>query len=368
MEIQKVQPLGEDQRENIDRYIHGIQRCCLKHILRTLKIAGCYDVTPFGEDANRKQRLWTIVSIAYKCFVFTILLFSFGKASYAIFLAPSDQVPSQATNIVWITAGICNFLICQKAFSQRFGHQEHVFRRYNQDIIPTMIKMGVGFERPTFTLKQLIACLVGWIIVLVNSFCSILPMIIAGDQLASTTSPLEPTSVPYILQFLLTFISSMEYIFPIFYTITISALLKENFQQVNKFLKNEIHEKSCRVQDNIQNIREIHLKLCHATADFDKDLKYLYGNVVVWSISIGLFNLYIVLKDVDNTTLVYALFYWMILVLGVLAIMAMFAAIVHEEVRLKNIPCDQLLYNIVSSKILKTTKIHLSCQNVYKYN
>lgn len=311
-----------------------VQQHCLRYILNAMKIAGCYTHKYSEADLTQKQKCLMMTSIVYRYFVFCLLLFSIVRTFYTFFTIPRESIYGQAITFTWIIAATLNFLICQKANSERFGNMNKVFDACN-DLIPQMVNMGIFFKKKSFRRKQIAACIGAATIITMVTLFDIFQYVKIYES--SLTGNLEhPFGSSIYLRILQTFCViavCMQTVIPAFYAITISVMLKENFSSFNEFLKKWTCENNCEVPDNMNDMRKVHLKLCTITSDFDKDLGYLYANTFFWNVSIGLFILYMIVKlQIGLTADLIGYLNWLVLALALLTAMSMFAAMVHEEV------------------------------------
>lgn len=335
--MDKIKPFEPSDIQQTPSEIH-IQEVCLKQILFTMKISGCYSSKGNNQQQDHKQWLRSVFSFTYRGLIFCLMLFVFGKGLYNFTSIDAQAMPGNAIVTAWVGSILCTFILCQKANSRRFGHQEEAFEMFNRELIPTMRSMGMTFNHRSFKRKQLAACIFSTSVVVIVIVVNTLQLtgIYKSYNYALQPYPFTANWGTYFIQSVCFMYCSMVATFPLFYAMVISVLLSENFKSFTKLLQRKIHDNTCQIPDMIQDLRHIHVRLCEVTATFDKDLKYLLGNTIFFNIAIAMFILYSVLKD-EQGSLETNLGYlnWFVMLLLSLLLMSLCAAMVNEEVRNK---------------------------------
>lgn len=138
VKMNKIEPVDDKDLDEMPDDIN-MQRLCLKQILFAMKVSGCY-TTKSKEVSTGIHVIFNVLSVIYRCFIFCIILFGFCKGLSNFTSIEAETMPGNAIVTVWMGSSLVTFILCQKANSRRFGHQDEAFEMFNQQLISTMQK------------------------------------------------------------------------------------------------------------------------------------------------------------------------------------------------------------------------------------
>jgi len=244
-------------------------------------------------------------------------------------------IPAQFVQALWVCCGFSNFLVGLKASSAKFGHHSEAMRQWNE-MIPVLTKEGVGYEENMFRRKQIILLV---IVALINGTVDSLQFAHLPESsnlnmfdASFVAAPFEPTMTIRVVQCFAIIFQMMIYSIPVCYTITLSIILRMHFRAFHRHLTQEIRQSDCKIPETFQELRILHNNLCGLVNELDKDMGYCYGNSFVWMMLTALLSLYMMLKEDLEAVVLLAYAYFLILSIGFLMAISIFAALVNEGV------------------------------------
>lgn len=319
----------ENKRNNLK-----VQKSCLNHILVAMTISGCYNRNISGDDRTFYRKFISI----YRMFIFIMLLLHMVKVAAGFQFISKSDYPGHGIVLAWNAYCLSNFLLAFRMNHPRIGNQENTFNFWNETIVPQMTNLGIKFNHFILRRKQIYMCISALIIItMLVSFCVLqISGLLGSGNTGMLTIPFEKTYFTMTFQTVLVLVCGMQGIVPWAYMVIICGMLIHSFDIFKQSFKAEMCRDACRLPHQIQAFRQLHANLCTAVYDFDKDFKYLLGNIAFCNTGLSLFILYVLVKGgMVSMGIIGTVSYisWLLLSMGALVIMSVCAALVHEAVR-----------------------------------
>ncbi|XP_053401201.1 uncharacterized protein LOC123540846 isoform X2 [Mercenaria mercenaria] len=332
----------------------NIEKTCLKHILVAMAISGCY-------NPNKRKSCSRFFTI-YRILIFLTLLAFVAKTASGFAYISKTEYFGHAIVLGWNICSTVMFLLSLKMNHSVVSNQDHTFEFLNTTVLPQMADLGIKFDNVSFKRKQIVLCLVAAVIIILVVLFSILQLsgIFGGGNTATMTTPFERTPLTSFVQILLLVVCSLPVTIPTFYMIVICCMLTQCFSSFNQYLDAEMSHDACRMPQTMQTLRQYYTNLCKAVVDFDKDFRYLLGNLFFWNIILSLLTLYVTLRvDMGNngTIGIMTYIFWLLLCMGTLVATSVFAALVNEAA---HAPLDSIYYiNVQDITVEKLAQLNL---------
>ncbi|XP_045182138.2 uncharacterized protein LOC123540875 [Mercenaria mercenaria] len=350
--VVRIEKKENDNKNELKKF--NIKETCLKHILVAMTISGCYN----GNGRNCYKICFTV----YRVFIFLALLAFIVKTASGFAYIKKSEYYGHAVVLGWNISGIITFLLTLKMNHSMFGNQERTFEFWNTTVAPQMVDLGIKFDHLSFRRKQIILCLVATVIIALVVLGCVLQLtgILGSGNTAMLTIPFEKTPLTCFVQVVLLIIGTFQANIPYFYMIVICYMLTHCFNGFNQYLDAEMSHDACRMPQTMQTLCQYYTNLCKVVADFDKDFRYLLGNIFFWNITLSLFILYVILRvEMNNFEIIgiMAYIFWLLLSMGIVVAMSVFAALVHEAA---HAPLDNIYYiNVQDITLEKLAQLNL---------
>ena len=306
----------------------------LRPILILLAISACYTYDDnYIKCKDQSMSVRKIVGTVYRglCLMICLLFCGLGVAT----LTMTDEARSlHILKLLWHIQCLFVLIIFFKADSCKFGNFRQVIHFWDTKICPDMETLEIKFPADKVKVRQKIFIITAVALIILNVTASGLlgSSLFPGSFKGFYTAPFEYTIPLSIIFMVLSLPVSCLWIVPVFYVMTVSVLLSTSLEAYNNFLESFLSRTLTAKTCKLHKLRQLHLNLCKAVSDLDRDLCYYYANLFVFSIGLACYNLYQIIKFPNSMLSLFMFVFWMIASLGFLAIMAIYAACVNEAV------------------------------------
>lgn len=307
----------------------------LKPMLYGIAIAGCYsfnDIDSPGRKSSNKSNstLKSVLSKYYRFIFFLLIVLSLGKFLVAFFYLPSEAISFNGLCFAWTIYVLCLFLINIKATNSKYGHYEGVFKFWEETIAVEFKELGIDYPASK-TRKCATLILVISVIIVISNVAGIGVQVVfsSGDMY---TSPFESNPLTLTAFFILITASTCVWILPVAYVIMVSKLLQEAFDCLSNHGSTVCKLHACKMPDNFQKIRLLHMNLSRLVQDIDKDLSWFYAASFTFNIGLSVFTLYQIMNTTRDRFQLVLFLSWFLSGLASMGLMSSYAAFVHEAV------------------------------------
>ena len=313
----------------------------LRPFLTVFAVTGCYPYEiDFGKNGTKTKRgrRYRLARSIYRYIWFLATVTYSVKYAAAFFTVSSTFMRFNLIIFAWSIICVLSFVISLKSRHSKYGHQRKAFKMWDETILPEIEELGMRFPTNKFRKKQTIYL---FIVAFVTVFNTIGSSLLAADIFsdgfgAFAAAPFSSSAPAITLAMLLTTMVCFVWLMSVFYIIIMATLLTATFDMFNKFLETKITKNVRNLASIFPKIRLLHLNLSQMVSELDSDLGYTFAVIFVLNIGISCFILHQILKASVPTVQLVMLIFWMFTNLGSIAAVAIYAALVHESVSIRN--------------------------------
>ncbi|XP_045182101.2 uncharacterized protein LOC123540846 isoform X1 [Mercenaria mercenaria] len=350
----KDQKMHSAWSDDSDKNVTSLKQI-LKLMLYGLAIAGNYSFSDINSAGENSSSIKSVLSKIYRTYVFISILIMVIKFIAGFFYLPTDYFYFSILCAVWSTYILCIQLYSMKATSSKYGHYEKVFKIWDQKIMPEFKELGI--EYPSFKLRKgvIIVLVIAFILVVCNTAGLGVQIYISGGYFY--TAPFESNPYTLTAYFILVTAEILAWIIPVAFVISLTKLIQEAFNSLNKYKSKLCEQNGCKMVENFQKIRMLHLNLSKLVSDLDEDLGWFYAIIFTFNIGLSVFTLYQIIKRTLTTFELVLYVFWFLCGLASIGLPAIHAALVNDAA---HAPLDSIYYiNVQDITVEKLAQLNL---------
>ena len=319
--------------EEADKRQHRKVELNLKPIIFCLGLAGCYS---FQQWRNVFTEIFMFV---YKILVVAAVMFWCIRPFFMTeYLQP---VITYVVLMLIALQGVCNWILCWKSFSTKFGNFKAFMDKMNV-LQAAFFEDSIILNTNFISKRQIMYVFFAGFLILSDVIMQIIiyyfllpnPKELEAVSVNATFSMTYPFRDSYFsraISILPGFFVSLVVVIPPFYLAIVNTMLIATFDALNTRMEGCL-TRNGDILNTVETFRLFHVKICSIISQFDKDMRYLYGSIFFWTLCQGILVLYLLIRSNQSFMEVITLLYMMGLSMTVLTVMSILAALVHEAV------------------------------------
>ena len=317
------------------------KRSCLKQILRPILVcmalSGCYnfsDLNYIAKNEDKKVTAKYVFSVVYRIMVLLVVIAVAAKLTVTTINKPEYKLMGILC-IAWTLMLLSFMILSFKQHSRKFGHYEQAFKLWEEKIVPAGKELGIPCPVARMKHRTLVVSFVAVVFVVLNTVgVGIQMMLVPGDFFVY---PFEDTAWSHAEVSVAYFLASAVWLVPQANAVVVCSSVTYVFKSFNKFLEENICQKSKPFPPNFKKMRHLHLNLCKLVEELDNDMGWFFAADFVFSIFLTLFAVYQMIKTSLDTVSLVLYGFWFLAGIVILIVTAAFSAQTNVAVRLRRL-------------------------------